>query len=730
MTSNKFSTEDLTQVKKMIGEMENSTGDFYSIDDIVAEVKGEGGLSSPDKTAQPFSSDAKMRKEQILNINQRDEKEKDIAVQSENIKEYPVKIEAKEHVEIPKIQGDFPKERVIRFTEEEDGLFEDEEEQPKKKRFFGRRTRDAQESVLEEEEYDEEPLSQKPPKIKKPLLYDFDKKDYRDAEEASKNCGKQASGYLSRTFIMLPFLLCAIYLSIAPMFSLPIPFSLTYVNAPYLYLLVLIVLEIVCMILSLDILAAGLYRLLHLRPTMDSLVFFTALTSLVHAISILLFPEWGGYLPYTSVSCLILWMAVLCRYQKKLGQKRVYKALSLSKTPVGVNVYEIGTKEQRAFRHLTDEEVDKLMDKMNGPDRLERFSEIYAPLALISTIVFAVRASIGQGQAQLFLWALSAISMLCAPFGLLMSFSWPFRVVSRRLFNAGAALIGFQGTKKLSKSTRAVLFDADIFPPGTVAINGLKILGNHSFERILGYTASAIEASGSGLTKLFLDLAQKQFVKPLGVSKLTHYDSGGIEAVVNGDTLLVGTSGFLLRMGVRVTEGLNLKSGVFVALNGEHVGIFALKYQPTPQVHMAFQMLKRHKITPVLASKDFNIAPGMVENKFKLKSETIDFPDIEERLALADEFEKLEGFDCDDVAVLTRDGMLPLAECMIGAKKLIKASKKGIILGTLSAVIGILLMYFLTFEFAFAAASPYNVLVYLVLWSLPSYLISYSAGRY
>ena len=55
-----------------------------------------------------------------------------------------------------------------------------------------------------------------------------------------------------------------------------------------------------------------------------------------------------------------------------------------------------------------------------------------------------------------------------------------------------------------------VITDGDLFPPGYVEFNGIKVFGDYSIERVLSYTATLIRDSGSGLTKLFHDLLRAQ----------------------------------------------------------------------------------------------------------------------------------------------------------------------------------------------------------------------------
>lgn len=117
-------------------------------------------------------------------------------------------------------------------------------------------------------------------------------------------------------------------------------------------------------------------------------------------------------------------------------------------------------------------------------------------------------------------------------------------------------------------------------------------------------------------------------------------------------------------------KGRSIKSGVFVAVNGAFAGVFALKYSTPPQSYSAFRVLRVGSLRPLLATRDFNVTPLMVEDKFDLRPGRTDFPDVEERVALAQEEGRGKG---KPLALLSRNTMLSFCECVTGARRLHRA---------------------------------------------------------
>ena len=140
----------------------------------------------------------------------------------------------------------------------------------------------------------------------KRLPLDFDETEFETAEEAVNYYKKREISLNIRAFFTLLVAFCSIYLTLAPTFAFPLPLNFSYVEMPYLYLFALIALEVGCMLIALDLTSAGMMRLFSGRPTIYSLMMLSALATLLHSISIIVFPRWGGYLPFSSLSCVLI----------------------------------------------------------------------------------------------------------------------------------------------------------------------------------------------------------------------------------------------------------------------------------------------------------------------------------------------------------------------------------------------------------------------------------------
>lgn len=135
-------------------------------------------------------------------------------------------------------------------------------------------------------------------------------------------------------------------------------------------------------------------------------------------------------------------------------------------------------------------------------------------------------------------------------------------------------------------------------------------------------------------------------------------------------------------MGIRVAEGINLKNGVFVAINMQFAGVFSIKYDAQPSVRRSLTHMVKHKIVPVLAVRDFNITPQLIETRFKLNPDSFGYPELEERIA----YSAIRNTDMEeDCAVLAVDNLHSFGEAIASGKRVQSSIKLNRVLGYISA---------------------------------------------
>ena len=479
-------------------------------------------------------------------------------------------------------------------------------------------------------------------------------------------------------------------------------------------------------LLSLDVLAAGIARMFRGRVGMDTLAALSGIFTLADALVLAVTQDREGQLPYSAAVLAGLFFLLHGTYHKKCGLRLSCRTAASVSEPYILTLDEGKWNGRDTYCKWTGT-PNGFGSQIQMDDGAQRIYRVVCPVLLLACVLLSLLASYGVGKPQHLLWCLSATFTAAAAFGGALVYGRPFHKVARRLAQSGGALAGWPGMAQSRKGDRVLITDGDLFPPGYVELNGIKIFGDWSIEKVVGCTATLIRDSGSGLTKLFHDLLRAQGAIFRRADDLCCYEGGGLSANIRGEQVLVGSAAFMNLMEVRLPQGLHVKNAVFCAIDGELAGIFALNYTLPDVVFPALDSLMREKVGPVLATRDFNLIPSMLHQRFKLAADKMDFPPVERRRELSDPDQPHSE---TITAVLCREGLLPYADAVVGAKRLRWCARFGAALTCVGSALGLLLAYYLTAVDAYGSLSPLNLLVFLLFWVAPVWFLTSWVPRY
>ena len=480
----------------------------------------------------------------------------------------------------------------------------------------------------------------------------------------------------------------------------------------------------VAMVLGLDVLLRGLLDLFFLRPGGATASCFACAFTLWDAFTQLTWMPERTTIPYCAACCVGLFCTMWGTYAKRQGLRLSCRTAAAASEPYLVTLDRKSWNGKDAYAKWSGPAYG-FGSQVQEPDGTERALRVSVPLLLLGSLLCSLIASVGQDAIERLPWCLSATTTATASFSALLCFSRPYRALSRRLASSGAALPGWSGAQRAGSAI--LLTDTDLFPPGEVSLNGIKIFGDYSVEKVVAVCATLIKESGSGLDKIFHDLLRTQGAVYRRCSGFTRHEGGGLSADIRGERILVGSASFMTLMEVPLPQGLNVRSAVFCAIEGDLAGIFALNYAMHPTIPPAITALVNNRVSPVLCTRDFNLIPAMLRQKFKLPVEKMDFPAVDRRTELSD---PAALHNARLTAVLCREGLAPFSEAVVGAKRLRLAVLMTTTLSVLGSVIGLLLAFYLTFIGAWSSLTSAQMTIFLLAWTVPTLLISGWVERY
>ncbi len=458
--------------------------------------------------------------------------------------------------------------------------------------------------------------------------------------------------------------------------------------------------------------------LLRGRFSCDLLASAAALVTLADCFTWPVYTQRPEVLPYAAPVCAALTAAMWGEVRRSRAVFETCRAASVSDEPL----YGVADTPSGACKELGRVEgfyTDLMKDE--GP---VLWQTALVPVIFMGTLVFAGLASLGKGLDESFLVSWSAILTASCSLALPIVWTLPWSGLARQLQKTNCAVAGWAGAHAISKQKALVLSDEDLFPPGTMKINGIKLYGEE-MRRAAAYAASVMKESGSGLRRLFDDLLRGEGGRYMKMENFSFYEEGGWSADYRGETVLLGTASFMRKMDVRLPGNLNVKTGIFLAVDRQLTAVFAVKYEPAENVDWALKILKRNAVTPVLAARDPNITPMLLRRKFS-RGVKVTYPMLAERLGLSE----LEGHRGRPRAMLLREGLLPYAEVVVGSLRCCKSAQESSVFALLGSAAGTLLTGYLVNLGAFDLMDPLTILVFLLLWLAPALLFTAWAGKF
>lgn len=564
----------------------------------------------------------------------------------------------------------------------------------------------------DEEEFDGETTSRvwRRPKRQEPPPPDVPPHDL------AKQYGKGLNWMRARALLVFLLLLPALAQTLAPAAELTFPEPL---DRPEVQCAVSAALLGLGMLLSLDVLLTGLGRACRLKFGMDTLAALACLFTLADGVRLAMEEE-PQRLPYTLVCLTGLFFLLHGAYHRRCALRLSCRTAASASHPYRVTLDPAKWNDRDTYAKWSGTQ-EGFGSQIQADDGAQRVFRRFCPLLVLGDVAFALMASVGDGRPERLVWAMSALFTATAAFGGALAYGRAFHKTARRLSAGGAALAGWPGIAASRDGCCVLITDGDLFPPGYVELNGFKVLDDFPAERVVAYTATLIRDSGSGLTTLFHNQLRSMGGLMRHADSLQCHEGGGLSANIRGDQVLVGSAAFMKLMKVKLPQGLNVKSAVFCAIDRRLAGIFALSYTLPDTVFPALESLMLEKGEPVLATRDFNLIPAMLQQRFHLAADKMTFPGVERRRELSDPDQEHDGVL---TALLCREGLLPFAESITAAKRLRRAVRLGAVICCAASTLGMALAAYLTSVGAYTSLSPMNLLIFMLTWLAPVWFLS------
>ena len=427
--------------------------------------------------------------------------------------------------------------------------------------------------------------------------------------------------------------------------------------------------------------------------------------------------------PVCAAFTLEVAMALWAAYHRRITEMGQMDTLRKA-TRLNALVFEEDFLEDRPAVLKTLGQVEDFMDHFEEVSGPERAQNIYAGVTLLLSIAVAALTAVLNGI-SMGVQILSTTLLVAVPASFFIAVTRPGAVLERRLHAMGTVLCGWKGTKALCRKCVYPLYDGDIFPSGAAKLNGVKFYGNRNPEQIIAFAAALMRVNGGGLEQIFEDLLISRNGARYEVENVRFYGNGGIGGEILEEPVLMGSLDFLKDMGVEIPDGVMVKQAVYVSVDGDLCGLFAINYNRMKHATMGLVSLcTNHRVKTVMMAEDFMLTASFMKDKFGVNTRRMIFPDREQRAELA---AKEPPLDAKVMALTTQAGLGPAAYAVGGAHALRKTCKTGAAIHILGGVLGVLIMLALCIQGSAHLLNPVRILLYQLVWTIPGLVITEGA---
>lgn len=473
-------------------------------------------------------------------------------------------------------------------------------------------------------------------------------------------------------------------------------------------------LQAAIMLLSLDVVTTAVLKVTRPRFGIDTLAVFSCLISGADALIVALSDTARAHIPLCALTSLSLFGILISTYLSVKGLRKATRVPAIGKrfySVTGEN--KLGKKELTLLKSQRPATGFVRRAEEAPPDEtlFLRLAPILAVLALLLAVIVAAVSGCGSD----FVYIFSALLAPAVPFMALSAFALPYFLGTARVFRVGGAIAGWSGLCDLGVSKSIIVTDRDLFPEECVTMESVRIFADGDAQNVISYAGTMVAAVGSCAAGCFGKLMEENNCPLKHVENFECLPGGGASGIIDGHTVLCGSTDLMRLMNVRIPFRLTDKTSVLLATDGILYGIFSLHYEPMPQVRRALVDLVRSGRHPVFAIRDFNINPELLHNIFDIATDGYDFPPYVERFELST---PSSGKDSRIAAVVCNEGLGPLTEVADVGHKIYMSVRANLLLTVLAAVIGVFTV-FIKFLTAGSVSLGF-ILLFMLLWALPA----------
>lgn len=362
------------------------------------------------------------------------------------------------------------------------------------------------------------------------------------------------------------------------------------------------------------------------------------------------------------------------------------------------------------------------------PDPAETASQMLAPVGLVASLLLCVVALVITKDASLAITALAASCCVCVAVTNMLAVNLPVSRLSHRLRRAGAMVSGYEAIKRMSAVNAVLVDSADLFPRGTVVLNGVKPFMEEGLEEAVLRAGALMQALGGPLCGVFEQVLSEHEGELPEVEKGRFEAGNGVAGTVDGSEILIGSRALLTSHGIEAPDqalesryATGSRQVLYVAADGVLCAMFILTYNADRKKKAELAELELNGVSLLVRSSDANLTPQFIGRLFGIDASAVNVIGAETDSACDRLVTGQTGRADAYVATKGRvESMMRVVSACIDEKKNISFI---VAMQNAAVVIGFVLVAFLTFIAGVSQISSFALFVYELFWIVAAVIL-------
>lgn len=576
--------------------------------------------------------------------------------------------------------------------------------------------------------------NKKNPKIDNSTIKDYD--SFEDAGEIRRSITDLKVSLSFRLVVLAVLLVFVTFISVGELINLPVPELLTRKN-PAVFSCVQLIIALLSMMVSADTIKNGLLNLLKFKADADSLAAFSSLSCAVASLACVINPKLifdGAIYIYTPV-------AVMLMFFNALGKRLILKRAELNFGFVtkdhnkhAIICVEDDAKAESFTRGtIGDFPVLTAMKKTNfikdfskytfSTDSGDKLCRALVPIIIIISALASlavtyikirtVDSSTVAFALSIFTLYLSACSCMAMP----LIANIPLSKASKKYMRNHGIMLGYQSVEDFYDAN-SVMIDANrLFPTGSIRLCSIKLFSDTKIDEALLDAASLTSHADSILKELFIDVISGKENILSRVENFIYEDSMGLCGWINNKRILFGNRELMNSHNI---EGIptktkeaefteNGKDALYLSVSGNLAAMFIIEITASDSIKRSMKQLEKHDMAVIIKTIDPFITINRISELFGFTDELLKI--IPTRM--------IKDFDAEtrktkkiSTSMACSGKFTSFVQLLLGTKSIRKTVSAGLILQSVSALLGLGLVSLHCLLGAFADLSPAWLLIY------------------